>query len=570
MPKAEDKMVKTCDSLLEMAERRMRDEGMEERIKKLSRLYDISRKSDTDSQLSEAMGDTYVKVNKIYPRVRVFVSSIFAKRPTIFCRPGRQQDVDSAKKSELFLNYWVRAKKASREIRLWLTHAGLFHYGCMKLGMGREKNALPWIEAVHPLSVRVDPTTERFDPERGNWMSFRYCRTIAQLRTSNLYDEKDVDALWAEVADKDSDAKEETASVFLWEHYLKQGKRVFVITKPQDMETVLRNEEFTSVVGLPGRFLYFSPSFDRFFPVSVAEQILPQQTEINKLRSQQLIHAERSNRFYAYKKNMIDPVDVPALESDEPLKFVPVNGEGNVRDAIGVVEGANMTADVYQGEMRVENDMMEIWGVGSAQMGGQDRSPSKSATETAIIENNLRMRANDYQEVFEEGLEGVLQGVLSLAQERLSPELQVKITEGMWVPLSKEDIAGNVDVSISFGSTLPTDQQAEWARATEKFAMFKGDMFIDQVKLRRSVLDADPTIKDAGDWIINPMPQPGMAPGMPPGMEPPPGMGMPPPGGEPMLGDPAAAANMAAMESVQNQQQPLSAGSDFRQIAGGF
>ena len=191
-----------------------------------------------------------------------------------------------------------------------------------------------------------------------------------------------------------------------------------------------------------------------------------------------------------------------------------------------------------------DNIISEIAGSGSAQLGVEaPQTGSTSATRDAIVENSFRMRASDNQEVWEEFLEDCYQGLLNLAQGNMKGELYLKLIGQEQIRMSKIDIQGDIDVILSFGSTLPTDREKEWARAKEFYELVFPDPNVNKVALTRFLIQKEGDIKNIDDFMVAQMPMaPGMPPavpggggppiGMPPGM--PPGIAMQPQGQSPL------------------------------------
>src|SRR5687768_16226864 len=99
-----DALKKRLIALHDESESIWKKDGMDDRINTLAAYYDASstvgEPDPTDPRI--------VKVNKVYPRVRTAMSSLFAKRPAVLVKARRVQDEEFAKNAELCLNYLVR------------------------------------------------------------------------------------------------------------------------------------------------------------------------------------------------------------------------------------------------------------------------------------------------------------------------------------------------------------------------------------------------------------------------------------------------------------------------------
>ena len=581
---ADDVLLSRCEAFLTMSKALQQKESLEPRIALIASLYN-RRKNGSDSD-KEADGSV-IHVNKVNPITQRLVASLYGRRPDIIVKPRAPQWEQNAQKAELYLNWEARTEDHARELTLTLTAASMFPYGVVKLGVGDKGR--PNLTYTHPISFRADPTRESFEPERGRWCAFRYKRSLSAMRASGLYREEVLDELAAkQMKLNGSEWSEETTPIWLWEHYLfeqVEGKRaLLIVVSTEEFDTLIRVDRFSHVAGLPCRVLQFLPSFDQHFPIGPVELWLDQQRELNALRSNQLIHSDRSQRKLLYKSGDFDESEIAKFESTEPL--VAIETKGNPREAAAYIEQANLNADVYQAEERILRDIQESSAVGDMHLGGSPNIGSRSATEASIMESSLRLSSSLRQDTFERFLQSVYRGFLNLAQERLDEDIQVKVMDGQWLALGKDEIMCDADVDINVSSTMPSDRKTEWEQGVELVTTVFGNPvmapLINPTKALLYLLSKRPDIKNAMDWlnpgVMNPagMVPPGMPPG-PPGMAPPgmPGMGpgmppgMPPgaPPGPPM--DLNALLNSLAMEGTAEGASPLSMAGMFRKAARG-
>ena len=511
--------------LFEHADKVYKNEEIDARIENLSLLYESSKPGVTEGSV--------VHVNKVYPRVRTAMSSLFGKRPEIIVRPRRAEDIRAASDAEVLLNYMTRALKLSRELRDWLFWARLGMYGAMKLGMTTWHDLkMPTFFAHDPRSVRVDVTQGRFRPEEGAWQAFRYQKSVAELRASGLYREEAINEIMDTRPGSHEESTEETTEVMIWEQYIRERvegrKAILVVTSVHQVQTQtlspdswkwIREEPFTDVAGLPGRFLAFIPSTRKVLPVSPIELWMSQQTEINAFRTQKLLHAERSNRKRIYDATAFIPEESAKFEDPNPDLYIAATPtrQASLRDAIIEEPMTTVSPDVYTGELEADNTITEIDGIGSAQLSSElPKRGSTSATRDAIMDHALRLRMSDNQEIFDEALEDAYQGLLNLAQVHMDGALVVKLLGQDQRRISKAEIKGDLDVILSFGSTTARDAEREWQEARELFELFRGDPDINQVRLKRYVLQKRKDIKDADQWIVPAMPaMPPPVPGLP-------------------------------------------------------
>src|ERR1051326_6002098 len=442
---ADDVLVKRMTNFLQMSDTLQKKENLESRCAALAKAYSFKNQKE---DLFSMRKDSLVHVNKVHPIVRTSVATQYGKRPDIIVKPRLPQFEQNANTSELFLNYAARRHDHSREIALALTSACLFPYGVLKLGVGDE--GMPTITYSHPLSFRADPTREMFEPEFGRWCAFKYKRSLSAMRASGLYEDDLLDQLAAQqIKIGGASFSEETTPIWVWEGYLYEqveGKTALLqCTLPHEADFLIREKPFTDVAGLPCRVLQYVPSFDAHFPISPVELFMDQQRELDAMRSNQLIHSDRAQRKVIVRDDAFDDDELAAwMESTESFATIKTTSN-DARTAAAMLETGNMSADIYEVERRIVNDIQEIAAVGDAQIGGTPNTGSRSATEASIMESNLHLRSSDRQDVFERFLISVYSGFLKLAQERLKVDLQLKIMGDQWAPVSRRDLEGEFE-----------------------------------------------------------------------------------------------------------------------------
>ena len=545
-------MLKRAQDFFDRADKVFKDEQIEETVDKFARMYRSKKKDERDTE--------EITVNKIFPMVRTATASLFHKRPEIITKPRRPRDVRSAEQMELALNYLIRVKKYSVHLLRALRHATMFPYGTIKLGV-EKGSGIPWMEAVHPKDVRGDATRQRYKPEDGNFVAFRFVRTMKELRQSGEYVEGELNKLHDTLGRGSAGIEtydEEVTPLSLWEAYVKDRNTIYIVTWANDTKLNLRKDgqTFTNVAGLPVRTLIFNEADDTHYPIALPEIVLDQLKEKNILRSAQVVHSERASRIVGYDINRIPPEERDKFQKNIPLQYIGTDGPP--KEVVQPIEHAGLPADTFNTEERVDEDIQEGFGMGSLQTGAQSARPSRSATEAAIVENNLRARSSDRQEYWEEFVESTMQGVGSLMQKHLRDDLWMMITDDIPVRISHQEIQGDFDITVAASSTLPVDRGSEQEKAKMMWEMFSPLAFGPPVPgmpgvkpewLLRNTL-AKLGVKDTAEAM---RPAPPMVPPAP--------MLQPGPAGPPA---PDAGQRMGMMGQALQQGSPLSMAAGFR------
>ena len=561
---------KRLTALSDKAEKIWQRDDMQARIGTLATYYNSGRGRTTDDS-------SIVHVNKVMPRTRTSMSSLFAKRPEVLTKGRRVHDEAAAKNSELMLNYLVRFMKYPAEIRDCLFWSRLAQYGVVKLGMEKKGGmVLPMMRACDPRSYRCDPMLETFRPEEGSWEKFKFRRSLASMIQSGLYEEPEIGVLRDKInTGGGADLPDEVVEVWLQEHYYRDAGGFKVSTAasgfndhgfPDDDMVWARDQEFTKVIGLPGRVLTFftnpaesDKQQESFYPNSPVEFWLEQQKEIDGFRTQKLLHAERANAKMLYDPTKFaGPEETSGLESREPRQFIPAsNAGGQIDKVMSAIKFDPVNPDVWAGEQEADNTIQEIDGQGSVALGNtQAERGSVSATRDQLVENAMRLRASDSQEIFEDWMESTFQGLLNLAQKHMKGPLWVRITGEKEVYIDTKEIEGNIDVIMAFASTLPKDEQSEWEKAKEFYELIAANPLANQERNLTELIKARKIRGGAEGWIVPQMP---MAP--PPAAGGAPGLGTTSPAGDPFGAD---LLQMLAQQSVGEGQSALGSAASLR------
>ena len=559
---------KRCHRFLERADRVWSDEDMEDRIRVLSSHYHLGHGAPNPTP-------DIIRQNRVRPRTETRVASMHARAPEVLVRPMRAGFEQQAMSAELLLNYLTRHKKYNIELREWLFYASLYHYGIMKLGMetGNDGVSLPMMRAWHPKNFRCDPTMDKFRPAEGAWQAFRSRRSFGYLEATGLYDETSLDRLREEIGKDQKDWQPDTVECWVTEHYLfpvpgKRNVQIMVSADgynerefDPDARVWIREEAWTSAVGLPGVPLVFAPSPLKWFPIALPEFYLDQLALADLMRTLKVRAAQRSIPKTLADAQALGDEGLAALESSHvkqivPVKNVPTSGmKSVVQDTVS----QQVSNDVIMSEIDADNAIQEIDGSSGVQLGrSEPERGSTSATRDSLIETNFRLRAAQDQERWEDALEDAYQRTLNNAQANMKGDVWVKTTGMQERLLNKKEIQLDADVKMAFGSTQLRDRQQERDDARELFALLVNNPGVNQAWLNRYLLQKQGDVKDI-DGALTVGPPPLSPLGMPPGSTP----------GSPAM--PAAPPDAAAMTGVaqggvQTGQSALSLSSMFRQL----
>lgn len=121
------------------------------------------------------------------------------------------------------------------------------------------------------------------------------------------------------------------------------------------------------------------------------EMIASLQDELNKTRSQMITHRRRNIAKWIYRRDFLDDDGINAMKSSIINDAIPVDGNEPFERLIQQVTATPLTADVYNIDGIIRNDINEITGV-NEYLRGSPQDISRTATEASIIEGATNVR----------------------------------------------------------------------------------------------------------------------------------------------------------------------------------
>lgn len=472
---AEEALGARLTGLQERAERKFLDERIGERVDALDARYRSLRSISAPFDI--------VSVNRMFPNIRTNAAALFSKIPDVIITPEDETPPRNAQALEKALNVISWDQKFPRVIRRVLRHALKYPFGAVLITTDPRKHRWPRLEAIHPKDLRTDPGQPHFDPEAGTWFSVRFERSVTALRMDGRFDKKALERLVKKSAIEDEDMPVKLWQHWIWDMVENRPALMYAVMSDDTMASeLLRVTKFSEVIGLPLRDLVFNESDDTYYPFATGELWIDQQRELNTLRTQQLIHAQRSNSILAYDLNKVTEDERKKLASQEPE--IRIGVDGPPRESMSHIDPTQLSSDVYASDGRVSDDIGDIEGI-PLTASPRTAAPSPSATEVSARELKFRARASDRQEAFEEWMERVYKAAGKLVQEHAQGTLKLALESGVTEEVSRREMQGRVKFRIKIGSTLATSRESQQTEAVVLYDRLRGDPFIRQQELRR-------------------------------------------------------------------------------------
>jgi len=360
----------------------------------------------------------------------------------------------------------------------------------------------PVIERVSPFDMYVDPEATNMDDVR--WICQRIVRTLDEVRSDKRYKQSvrlkvEGDAAAERVMEqqrsffKRGNQHPEDQRVTIYEWYDIKSNTISVCAEGAD-DFLVDPTPCPFAFGHPFVMLRNYDVPDYFYPIGDLEAIEPLVLELNKTRTISMGVRKKFARKYLYREGAFDAAGRQALESDVDNTYVPVaDANTPFTEVIGVVPQTNVPPEIFEHSQQVEDDITTVSGVSEYQR-GQIPETRRTATEAAIISDNVNARSADKLAQIEKGISKCARRVVQLQQQFMS-QVQVARVVGpdaaiYWVPYSAEDIQGEFDFEVEAGSTQPLNETVRRQEATsfmQAMAPFMGTI-LDPVAVLQHVL----------------------------------------------------------------------------------
>jgi len=402
-------------------------------------------------------------VNLTYGHGRVIESALYYEDPYLRVRP--RTDIKLAPKAQLLeqnLNSIWYAERIGREVRKCVIDAYLTGIGWMMIGYSdyHDPNLLyrsgrVYVRRVNPLDLYVEEGVSSvrdtsFFARRGRYG----VRWLKKLFKGKEWKPDGKESVFRRKGLGSREGIETQAT--LWE-VLDLVEQKLLILSPQHKDVVYSTDYpynyFDGPMYVP---LIFVDDPNDVWPISMAKIVLGQQDELNKIRTQQMIHRKRYNRRYLLEDGTMNDDELSKFEAGEDGTITKCLGDPN-RVLVPVKDAPldQNTTVAYQQDIRA--DMREILGVNEYLRGGFIPR-TKTAQEASMIQQGSSVRVQNMYMYLHEFIVDIARRVSLIIQneydniQHLTTMVGGELTSVQW---TKEDIAGEYEIEIEIGSTLP-------------------------------------------------------------------------------------------------------------------
>lgn len=359
----------------------------------------------------------------------------------------------------------------------------------------------PQIELVDLMDFFWDPRATDMDNAR--WVAHRMYRTyehLEELQKQGVYKNvKLLEDTAAVLEDDEKSARRGTLGIAMPSELedMERGKNLVEIIEywEDDRVVTVANREVV-IRDEPNPYRHGKKPFVRLVDQSIQHEFLGMgelepietlQYELNDRRNQRMDNVTLVlNRMWKVKNGA--NVDEDELVSD-------AGGVVHTDDMNGIepLQMPDVTASSYQEETLIKADIQQTTGVSDFTRGvGSDALANDTATGISLIQEAGNSRFRLKIRNLESAIEKIGRMMVSLNEQFVEEEKVIRILgdEGFeWKTIRPEDLKGNFDVVVQSGSTLPSNEAVERKQTMEMFQLFAGDPEVNQVELKRRVLE---------------------------------------------------------------------------------
>lgn len=486
-----------------------------------------------------------IPVNLIHAFSKAIIPKVYARNPRVTLRPNNPQiPYVKLKSAEVTVNWYIRKLRIKQEIKKMVAdnfyngngicffgYDGEFgykpdHATPLLEGMGTtdrfaadmnyieyNKNIFPgspWMLRDRPLDVIVPfgATSISTTP----WIAHRTIRLVSDVKVDERYllSRKKVKAnrqIECEGAYSDAIYKEVMDSnecVELWEIRDYKTRMVYVISMDHDKFLVREIDEL-QFNDLPAAEMIFNQDSTSFWGVPDARIIMPQQDEMNEIRTQARAHRASATIKALVVAGALAPEDKKKFLSGQVMPIIELkNISGAIKDQIMLLQ-PHVPMDFGILSEQVLKDVREMLGMGPNQL-SEYTSGRKTATEATIVQAAAELRIDERRDVAADLLVQIAKKILQMISAFqatdvgtipiLSPTGATK-----WATYQGRDLIDDYDYIVNPDECLPYNMQVRKGNAQELYAVGRQDPLFNPLELATFLLEQYPEVNP--DRLLN-------------------------------------------------------------------
>lgn len=478
---------------------------------------------------TKAAWQAQIFVPYVFSTIETIVPRIVAGRPKINVVPREEGDNDYARVQGHLLDYFWDQMKMDEQLPDIVRQMLIYGTSIVKLiwnkrieeveeeipndpnfpELGQESVKVEKEVENHPVVEMVDLYDFFWDPKGYDidtcaWVAHRTYRSfdyLMKMQKQGLYKnipllEKDKNTPFMGETDKNSrnintndpqaisGSSDKEANIELIEYW--EDDRVVTVA---NRKVVIRDEENPFAHGKKPFVRFVDQSLPKeFCGVGEVEPIETLQKELNDMRNQRMDNASLIlNRMWLVLNGA--NVDENELVSD-------VGGIIHTDKLEGVqpIYSPEIPNSSYREETLIKADIQQATGVTDYTKGmASEALANETATGISMMQEAGNSRLKLKMMNIEAGIREIGKLTISLSKQFITDDMAIRIlgdNEPQWLLVKPEELKDNFDLIVEAGPRLVENDAIAKRQALELFQMFAGDQLIDQLELRRYILQA--------------------------------------------------------------------------------
>lgn len=424
-----------------------------------------------------------ITVNQSFPLIKHLLNSTYSKNPYIYVVPAHR-DMQSLWASQILEPYinkqWNRDQNMKRTMRRVALDTLLRGKGYLRSGYSlRALSQTVFKDTI--IGERISPLHFWFDPEAENvyeayftirrvimpWVDAKKMwpkKNIPPAAKYELQAMENPSKYSVSEWQNNPDVNDDHARAIVYEIHDHLNNKIIVIMDGYDKYLSNRDNPY-NITGSLIDELCFNEIPETPFALPDLGLMEGQQLELNRLRTQMLIHNRRFNRKYLTTPENFDEDGKKAMESNQDGILVECDDPG----AVTPLKDAPMSGDVHMYEAKIMQDLQTMASINQTQK-GEAMHPRKSAFEAQQIAQGANIRAGEKPALMEDFASRVAEKQIKIMQQFLDEPIRDNLPN---VPIgqpinqfglkqfSRQDIQGEFRVFVKPGSAQIPDKGAQ-------------------------------------------------------------------------------------------------------------
>ena len=306
--------------------------------------------------------------------------------------------------------------------------------------------------------------------------------------------------------------------VEIFEIHDQRTQSVMALSRDHDVGLIKPEMDFLQVEGLNAEVLGFNEDPDYFWWAPDARLVMPQQEEINDIRTMAKRHRKVALLKILYDKTpgVLAKDEVSKLFDEDPKAGVGVDVgvNGDIRKAVALFQ-SHVPPDLAAAAREVREDVREIVGFSRNQMGSfEESSGRRTATEASIVKQASMIRIDERRDAMADLLERIIRKENQMVFQNWSAERLIDIIgpDGAkyWIRFTGPEVKGEFAYSINPEEAVPEDRRTRRAEIMEFIQLAAQTPGTDMKYLMEAYAG------ELGDWLDPKMLFPGEGAGRSP------------------------------------------------------